>query len=372
MLSNSVQTTIAERISASGFGGISFAEVMRLALYMPDVGYYAGQPRRIGRKGDFYTAVSVGALYGRLLASAVVRVWQDLGEPEAFTIIEQGAHDGQLLEDVHQGLLDLGSPLGDLAHFLIIEPQELYRRSQAERLVPKLGNRIRWESHLESLIEGPNHAFFITNELLDAFPVHRVQWTGSDWLELGVGLDSDKRGFVWRLLPGIPDHLRSEIDQLPRDLPKGHTTELQLAIKEWVKQVAQSRFRGALLIADYGLDDGEYDSAERPDGTVRRYWNHQMDGNVLSGLGDCDLTTHVRFSRAMAAAEGQFEVGAYLDQGRFLTKLAAPWLKSLEGVKPSAEIAALLRQFHTLTHPGQMGTRFRMCLLTRGVKLPLL
>ena len=206
----------------------------------------------------------------------------------------------------------------------------------------------------------------MTNELLDAFPVHRVQWTGETWVEIGVSIDES--GFIWKAMPGNPTHLQAEIAKLPTDLPPGHTTEVHPAALEWMNQVGATRFQGALLLADYGLDDEEYNSVERSDGTVRRYRGHQMDGHVLRDLGACDITAHVRFSplRAFAKLAG-FREMAYLDQGRFLTRLATPWLKSLEHSPASSETAASLRQFHTLTHPGQMGTRFRMCLLTRGL-----
>src|SRR5437763_1784830 len=41
---------------------------MELALYHPDRGYYASGRASIGRHGDFFTNVSVGSLFGRLLA----------------------------------------------------------------------------------------------------------------------------------------------------------------------------------------------------------------------------------------------------------------------------------------------------------------
>ena len=52
---------------------------------------YYSRPRPIGRKGDFYTSVSVGPCFGMLLARKIREVQQLLGEPEGFTVIEQGA-----------------------------------------------------------------------------------------------------------------------------------------------------------------------------------------------------------------------------------------------------------------------------------------
>ena len=366
MLNNSVQRSLAERISLAPGRAISFAEAMETALYMPEGGYYAQEPRKIGRKGDFYTSVSVGPLYGRLIAEAVNRVWEGLGRTDDFTLIEQGAHDGQLMEDVHQGLVEMGSILAYQADFCIIEPQELYRQAQEKRLRTRLGPRFGWADRVEDLIERPAHGFFMTNELLDAFPVHRVQWTGETWIEIGVGFDES--GFVWKPMLNSPTHLQAEIARLPTDLPPGHTTEVHPAAREWMNKVGATRFSGALLVADYGLDDEEYDSVERSDGTVRRYRGHQMDGHVLRDLGECDITAHVRFSPLLECAKSAgFREEVYLDQGRFLTRLATPWLKTLEKATAPSDTAASLRQFNTLTHPGQMGTRFRMCLLTRGI-----
>ncbi|MEQ1749210.1 MAG: class I SAM-dependent methyltransferase, partial [Prosthecobacter sp.] len=79
---------------------LTFAEVMELALYHPEHGYYGPAPRRIGRSGDFYTAVSVGPLYGRLLVALAQQVREELGQPSEFIVIEQAAHDGQLAEDI--------------------------------------------------------------------------------------------------------------------------------------------------------------------------------------------------------------------------------------------------------------------------------
>jgi SAM-dependent MidA family methyltransferase len=86
-------------------GGVRrWDEVMDRALYDPAMGYYGAGPRRLGRAGDFYTAVTVGALYGRLLAQVVLDTWQAQGSPAGFTVVEQGAHDGQLMADLGAAL----------------------------------------------------------------------------------------------------------------------------------------------------------------------------------------------------------------------------------------------------------------------------
>ena len=340
---------------------MAFAEVMRLALYDPEHGYYGGTPRRIGRQGDFYTAVSVGPLYGRLLAAVALETWEALGQPAEFTIIEQAAHDGQLMADVWAGLQ--GTAVEALVQFRIIEPQAGYREVQEKRLRPLLGNRVDWLPEVASL--PATCGFYLCNELLDAFPVHRVQWTGQEWLELGVVVGANGQlGFEPR--PLSTAELAAEVALFPRDLPVGYVTEAHPAASAWMRSLGSSAFFGRILIADYGYEAADYLSPDRVQGTLRRYSQHKVDDKVLEELGQCDLTAHVNFGRLMDVAEETgFSSVKFMEQGRFLTHAAKPWLASLEGRPPNAEALALLRQFQSLTHPGHMGAAFRMLLLER-------
>src|SRR4051812_44017460 len=81
-------------------GPVSFAWFMEQALYHPELGYYAADRCAIGRKGDYFTNVSVGAIYGRLLSRQFSEVWRKQGAPSRFDIVEQGAHHGELGRDV--------------------------------------------------------------------------------------------------------------------------------------------------------------------------------------------------------------------------------------------------------------------------------
>lgn len=331
-------------------GPLPFAQVMELALYHPEHGYYGAGPRRIGRRGDFFTSVSVGPLFGKLLALQAIREWQTLGEPADFTIIEQGAHDGQLAEDVLTALE------GRSLRYLIVEPNPYYREAQSQRL----GCRVQWVESLAALQTGPQHGFFLCNELPDAFPVHLVRWSGTQWEELFVTA-------AFQLVPGdfSSVELAAEANQLPRDLEPGHIIEINLAMLRWIRELAQAAFRGAVFIADYGLDAEEFFAASRACGTLRRYRQQQMDDRVLEDLGECDLTTHINFTRLIDEATRHGLVKRDYDlQGRLLGRLAMPWLQSLEG-RPLD--AAIMRQFNSLTHPAFMGRSFR-CLVLEKLK----
>jgi SAM-dependent MidA family methyltransferase len=349
---SSLPQILREKLAASPSGQLPFAQVMELALYHPEHGYYGAGPRKIGRQGDFFTSVSVGPLFGKLLAMRALQEWRALGEPEDFTIIEQGAHDGQLAEDV---LLALGP---HPVRYLIVEPNPKYRAAQAGRL----GDRVQWVESLAALGNGPGHGFFLCNELPDAFPVHLVRWNGGRWEELFVEMDGTE---AFRLIPGDCSctDLEAEVKHLPHDLGIGHTLEINLAMLDWIRDVARAAFSGTIFIADYGLDAEEFLADSRATGTIRRYQQHQMDGQVLANLGDCDLTTHINFTRLIEEAQRQGLIQREYDlQGRVLGRMATSWIQSLEGSPPDA---ATLRQFNSLTHPALMGRSFRCLILEK-------
>ncbi|MCB1277759.1 SAM-dependent methyltransferase [Prosthecobacter sp.] len=344
-----------EQLAATPAGRLPFEQVMELALYHPEHGYYGAGPRRIGREGDFFTSVSVGSLFGKLLAMRALQEWEAQGEPEDFTIIEQGGHDGQLAEDIL-------STVGDRpVRYLIVEPNPRYREAQTKRL----GSRVRWVENLAALRSGPKHGFFLCNELPDAFPVHLVRWSGERWEELFVEADGTE---AFRFVPGdcSNDELEEEVKHLPHDLETGHTLEINLAMLRWIRELAQAAFRGAIFIADYGLDAEEFFADSRAGGTIRRYRQHQMDGHVLEDLGGCDLTTHINFTRLIAEALRHGLVEREYDlQGRVLGRMAMPWLQSFEG-RPLD--AAMMRQFNSLTHPAFMGRSFRCLILEKPAR----
>lgn len=335
---------LLDRLASAPGNRWPFAQVMELALYHPEHGYYGPGPRRLGRKGDFYTAVSVGPLYGRLLAALADQIHHELGQPGDFTIVEQAAHEGQLAEDI---LTACDWPC------ILVEPNPAYREAQRQRLVAWQG-RVRWVDSLADLPPVP--ALFVCNELPDAMPVHLMRFDEGQWRELYVNADL---AFV----PGplSTPALVEEVARLPKDLPNGYTTEVGVAALNWIREVAGAPFSGAVFIADYGFDENELYAPERTTGTLRRYHHHQTDDRVLMDLGESDLTSHVNFTRLIEEAEANgLKLRSYEHQGRFLGKLGLKWLQSLEGTAPNPETQALLRQFHSLTHPAFMGRSFRV------------
>jgi SAM-dependent MidA family methyltransferase len=214
------------------------------------------------------------------------------------------------------------------------------------------------------LAAAPSNAAFICNELLDAFPVHRVQREAGAWQECYVTCDESQS---LALTPGplSSSALQAELSHEIPDAAQGHFVDVNLEMLAWLRALSSVPFTGAVLILDYGMTEAGWFSADRPQGTLRRYLRHQCDGHFLEDLGKADLTSHVQFTRlsreALSLGLGILE---FIEQGRFLTKMAAHRLAN--GTKaPGPE---WIRQFQTLTHPNHIGMSFHALVLGKGLE----
>jgi SAM-dependent MidA family methyltransferase len=341
---------------------------MALCLYDAGHGYYASPATRpIGRDGDFHTSVSVGAGFGFFLALAIEQRWrEDFDGATPFLIVEQGAHDGQLALDIVSGLREHGGRWGESRAFryLIHEPDSS-RRLELETRLREVspGGEI---TVVATVPTTPASAgLFLCNELLDAFPVHRVRWESGAWRERRVGAGEGET-FRWisaDIAPGGP--LAAELEGIvPADFPDGYTTELCLGYDAWM--AAASRWfhpRGIWWVIDYGFEAADFFAPERREGTLRCYRDHRVTDDPFHAVGAADLTSDVNFTRLdRAAAASGLARREFTDQHHFLTRAAAPWLHGIEaGGPPELERnRRRLRQFQTLTHPGMMGRSFKV------------
>ncbi len=344
-------------------GPLPFVTWMAAALYHPEHGYYSG-PARVGRRGDFITSVSVGALFGSLLAGQFCEAWEALDRPGVFHLIERGGNDGSLARDI---LTWAHAHRPDFYRAIIYqmeEPLEVLQHIQTKALAVFPGK----------LQHGPARAadgIFFANELLDAIPFRRVTWTGSEWLECCVQLDGED--FCWTTRPLIDSASLRRLASLGTRFPPGYTTEVSPAAASEIRLAASSLERGLLCFIDYGYPAADYYDPARVTGTLRCYRQHTSHENPLKDPGQSDITAHVDFSHAAAvlAASG-CRPTAFMDQAQFLTGAAASALKSMEGQRPGPDTLAWLRQFQTLTHPSLMGSAFRVLLATKNCPTPLL
>ena len=333
---------------------------MSEALYHPRHGYYTSGRAVIGRKGDFFTNVSVGPLFGRLLARQFAEIWQRLGEPAQFTIVEQGAHGGDFAGDVLGGLREFAPACFAAATYRIVEPGAALREAQAAKLAA-LGGKVRWVASLAEL--EPFSGVHFSNELIDALPIHAVRWTGEAWRERHVGLHGDR--FVFTDGPLTSELLRAHLAQLP-PVPPGYETEVNLAALDWIAELGGRLERGCVLAIDYGFPRAEYYRADRIGGTLTGYAHHRREGDVLASPGEIDLTAHVDFtSLAEHAARCGLRLAGFTDQHHFMVGLGR--LHFPDGIAPAAQE---MRAFKTLMHPALMGLSFKVLCVEKGLADP--
>lgn len=346
-------------------GPVSFAWFMDQALYHPLYGYYSSERTRIGRAGDFFTNVSVGEVFGAILADQFVELFGLLGAPDTVKLVEQGAENAQLAKDVLKALT--GKPKSAGWEYWIVEPSVKKIASQKAYL-GTLSIPVHWIPDLASLRSVSGILF--CNELLDALPCHLVEHDGEDWKEVCVEEKNGTFGFMSR--PIDDQKLANQVECLPAPPIVPYRTEVNLAALDWIKAAARALQRGFILVIDYGFPRQELYSALRTEGTLTGYYQHQRQKDVLQRPGQIDITAHVDFS---AITEAAGSVGCTLlgftDQHHFMVGAAENRLRQIEQLASHGSMPddqqRFLREYKSLMHPNTMGLAFKYLLLGKGV-----
>jgi SAM-dependent MidA family methyltransferase len=357
---NEAMTKLEEliRTEIRAQGPMRFDRFMDLALYSPGLGYYAkiGGISPVGRDGDFYTSVSAGPLFGRLLAHQFYQMWQLLEKPSPFWIIEQGAHDGQLARDVLEWCRAEVPDFLASIRYGIVDTSGGGSIRQKCGMEPELAPYMTWFNSLESVAEIKPSGVFFSNELIDAFPVRAIIYRSNQWKESFVVIDG-KGDFNWRHFPIEDTELLSEIKA--RRIPpiEDYSTEINLRALDWMAGIGRIFQRGYVLTIDYGYPASVYYADHRASGTLTAYVKHHAVDEVLAEPGMRDLTSHVDFTALVRAGEkvGLSTLGL-VDQQRFLLGIAHDEMNGSSG--PKLKLQESLRSWNTLTHPDHLGATF--------------
>ena len=319
------------RKSIRAQGPQSFAWFMQQALYHAEHGYYSSGRCVIGRKGDYFTNVSVGPLFGQLLVAQFCEIWERLGKTDDFVIFEQGAHDGQFALDVLEFVQERLPGFFDALRYRILEPFPILEQQQRQKL-EAFGNKVNWSDSLE-----PFTGIHFSNELLDAMPVRLI----SNGTEKFVGLEGDNFVFVER--------------------PVDKTIFNQAAL-DFIDQIAANLQRGYVIAIDYGFLD------EKLERTVQVRARHRNVGSTFEQIGYADITMSVDWRSIVERAQANgLRVAGFTDQHHFLTGIishlaSGEWSQSLQIDSRKAK-----RELQTLLHPEMLGRAFQVLALAKNV-----
>lgn len=324
-------------------GPLRFSRFMQLALYHPQHGYYSTGQASIGRHGDYFTNVSVGSVFGRLLAAQFIEIWQRMGAPDDFTIVEQGAHDGQFACDVLSVICERAPELFAAIRYRILEPFPILQERQRQRLEEQaFRDKVSWSNSLAELDAFTGIHF--SNELLDAMPV--------DLRGKSVGFKHSQFFLV-------------ETEQsVPPNQPQ----------REWVAQLSGKLRRGFVIVFDYGFCGSEFREI------VQARAQHRLLDSPFERIGQADISVHLNWSDiARHAEQRNLRVAGFTDQHHFLTGIISTWPDLLpNAISNSTELSGPVstgagakekRELQTLLHPEMLGRAFQVLLLHKDVNL---
>jgi SAM-dependent MidA family methyltransferase len=362
---------IIERIREGG--PISFRNFMELALYHPEFGYYTSPGEKIGKEGDYYTSPHLTPVFGRLIGKQISEMGRLLGGGE-LSIVEMGAGKGLLAWDVLDFLKTEDKGLYANIRYHIIEVSNWLKTKQRDALK---NHPVFWYKSLDNLTTGIK-GVFISNELVDSFPVHliiikkgRPMEVFVDWSEGSCGVEGR---FVETTGNPSTDALEDYFRVLGVSLPDGYRTEVNLDALKWIERIGDTLREGFVITVDYGYLSDEIYQAYRSGGTLLCYYRHTVSEDPLIRIGYQDITSHVNFSALIhQGIKGGLGLTGFTDQSHFLLNMGIEdYLNAI--ASESRDYKDYLKGMlpvKNLLMPG-MGETFKVLIQHKGMERPSL
>ncbi len=320
MSESDLQQLISERIQRDG--PITFAEYMRMALYEPEYGYYVTGAAKIGWEADYFTSTDVTSLFANCMGRQLFAMWENLKRPGHFIVLEQGAGRGHLAEGVRSWAQKEAPEFYEVLDY---RTEDIRGDEDAiEEHHPVLGQPFRGRPRGSPLLytnESPisydrveeakpeysrgdregcpdSPSVVLSNELVDAFPVHIVEKRGERLYEVFV--DVQQYGSFYEVLdkpskPEVDGYL--DMYKIPwRRFEDGWRAEINLDALRWIQRTTSLMRKGFVLTIDYGDKAKGLYTAWRRRGTLLCYYKHQANERPLLHPGKQDITAHVNFS----------------------------------------------------------------------------
>ena len=345
-------------------GSITFHDWMKAALYDPSDGYYQRADReRWGREGDYRTSPERSELFAATFARYFLGLAEELDE---LTIVECGVGAGSFASGVLRTLRDQFPARFASARYVVYELSDDARRRTQERL-SEFGSRVQFCSEWD--LVSVKSGIYFSNELLDAFPVHRLVMDAGELSELYVTVDAGGN-FVWSTGPLSTQRLAEFVGANSIELANSQVIEINLAIDDWFSTVAAKLERGFVVTVDYGAEADElYDPALRPDGTLRGFSRHGFVDDLLAAPGEHDLTASVNWTQVKTVGDKLgLKVIDFASQDKFLLNagLLDQLQYRLDHAESEAEKASLTIGAREMILPGGMASSFQVLVQKRS------
>lgn len=375
------QELSARLVDSAAEARLPISMFMNRCLYEPGLGYYMAGSQKFGADGDFITSPEVSPLFGACLAEQCAEVLKICGGG----LLEMGAGSGRLALSVIQELED-----SLWSHYWIVEPSADLQDRQATllegALTPEQFSKVKWLYTLPDAFTG----VVLANEVMDALPIERVIKTSTGFSIEAVaatGVDDQPLAVTDVSAADISQSFHTEIEtrlahveqDLGREWADGYRSELSLMLPAWIRSLADTLTQGALLLIDYGYPRREYYLEERIEGTLRCFYRHHAHDDVTFWPGLQDITAHVDFTSVIEAGDSAgLDLLGYTTQAAFLfgcdlaeksATHSAVW--NLRDTDSPAGRIQQQQAINRLSLPGEMGERFQVMALGRGIEAAL-
>ncbi|BBO16636.1 SAM-dependent methyltransferase, MidA family [Candidatus Brocadia pituitae] len=361
-----IKDLILEEINKEG--KIPFFEFMRMALYHPEYGYYNSEKERVGKQGDYYTSPAVHRMFGELIAKQLEEMWMIMGK-ELFTVVEMGANRGWLCHDIIQSVVHEYPEFYSNFHYIIVESNPYAREKQRSLLESLEGTeeKVSWHTYTEDGFSFDKiRGCFLSNEFVDALPVHRLKMKNKVLKETYVGYNGVNFCEIDDAVsvPALQKYLETNKISLEED----QVCEVNLGAADWLRHVSEKLDKGFIITIDYGdTRDGLYHENMR-EGTLRCYYDHTFNRDYFEQLGEQDITAHVDFTNLINAGKAvQLEVTGFIKQSHFLIALGI-----LERLHDARHDTGTILKLKNLLHPEAMGEVFKVLIQHKNIENPQL
>jgi SAM-dependent MidA family methyltransferase len=369
-MSGAVPPWLLDRLEDAG-GRVRFRTYMDWVLHDPEHGYYGRGQARIGPGGDFATSPSLGSEFAELLLPQLIE-WLEQIPSEHLSLLEAGPGQGDLIQQLMQGLARDRPDLAARTEIVLVEPNPGMVALQRRRLEGS-PLAVRWSSW-EELRQAPLQGVVLAHEVLDALAVDRVLWDGHHWRRQLVALNDQSLALVaGEVLPPAERQRMEQLVPCSRRLESGWSTEVHPELAPWFEACASALQDGLLLVIDYAMEARRYYAPSRPDGTLMAYRQQEASTCPFQAPGEWDLTAHlcVETAQEAAAAAGWCPLGERR-QGEALLALGLAERFSSLGRSPQAALAEVLgqrEQLLRLVDPRATG-EFRWLVFGRSGRAP--
>jgi SAM-dependent MidA family methyltransferase len=353
-------------------GPIPFSKFMEWCLYHPEFGYYSSRRSKIGKDGDYYTSSCVHPLFGRLIAKQLFQM-AEMFEEERFDVIEMGGGRGFLCEDILNWSKQKAPAFHDRLRYNLVEPVSPFLKEQKERLSKhEMEGKVSWVAP-EAFAKGDVEiqGCFLSNELVDAFPVHRIALDQGKLREIFVA--QEHGDFEERLGELSDPRIAHYIQSMEIKLEEGQKAEVNLNALDWMENVGRCLKKGFVVTIDYGYLAKELYAPYRREGTLLCYHHHRVFEDPYERLGEQDITAHVNFTSLIQKGE---EVGlrftGLVPQYQFLIALGlfqemecrSREMSEIDGLKLRLSLK------HLIEPNAGMGEVFKVLIQHKGIEKP--